>query len=45
MRVQLNASTLTPDFLQELRSCRNANFANLDALHNFYPRDTYGTER
>ncbi|MCH4157313.1 MAG: MupG family TIM beta-alpha barrel fold protein [Acidaminococcaceae bacterium] len=41
MRVQLNASTLTPDFLQELRSA-GANFANLDALHNFYPRTHTG---
>jgi hypothetical protein len=41
MRVQLNASTLTPDFLQELRAA-GTNFANLDALHNFYPREYTG---
>ena len=41
MRVQLIASTLTPDFLQELRTA-GANFANLDALHNFYPREHTG---
>ena len=41
IRVQLNASTLTPDFLQELRTA-GANFANLDALHNFYPREHTG---
>ena len=39
--MQLNASTLTSDFLQELRTA-GANFANLDALHNFYPREHTG---
>ena len=41
IRVQLNASTLTPAFLLELRAA-GANFANMDALHNFYPREHTG---
>lgn len=37
IRIQLNASTVTAAFLMDL--ARNgANFKNLSALHNFYPR-------
>ena len=41
IRIQLNASTMTGKFLTEL--IRNkADFANIDALHNFYPRPGTG---
>ena len=36
-KIQLNASTITEDFLTELKNS-NANFVNVTALHNFYPR-------
>lgn len=37
IRIQLNASTITEDFLTELRT-KGADFRAIDALHNFYPR-------
>ena len=44
-KIQLNASTVTNEFLTILLNL-NANFANISALHNFYPHvltglDTY----
>ncbi len=36
-RIQLNASTISEDFLMEL-SKNGADFSHLEALHNFYPR-------
>lgn len=41
IHVQLNASTLTPRAVQELQSA-GADFSNMDALHNFYPREHTG---
>lgn len=41
LKVQLNASTITEELLQELSSY-SANFACMDALHNFYPRENTG---
>lgn len=41
LRVQLNASTITADQLEELKA-HQANFHHLDALHNFYPRPHTG---
>lgn len=41
IRIQLNASTVTPKILMELVK-NEANFANIDALHNFYPREGTG---
>lgn len=41
MRIQLNASTITGKFLTDLLQ-ENANFDNIDALHNFYPREGTG---
>lgn len=41
MRIQLNASTITVQILNELLQ-KKANFANIDALHNFYPREGTG---
>lgn len=43
MRVQLNASTLTPNAVQELQNA-GADFSNMDALHNFYPREHTGLD-
>lgn len=37
LRIQLNASSITVEFLAALEK-EKTNFANLDALHNFYPR-------
>ena len=37
IRVQLNASTLTPKILRELADAK-ADFSRIDAMHNFYPR-------
>lgn len=37
IRIQLNASTITPKFLAELAKS-GANLSRIDALHNFYPR-------
>ncbi|MBE8955460.1 MAG: DUF871 domain-containing protein [Quinella sp. 2Q5] len=42
-RIQLNASTVTENFLRQL-SEHNANFANVAALHNFYPHPWTGLE-
>jgi uncharacterized protein len=41
IRIQLNASTITGKILTELLH-KQANFANIDALHNFYPREGTG---
>lgn len=41
LNVQLNASTVTEDLLQELERY-SANFECIDALHNFYPRENTG---
>ena len=41
MRIQLNASTITGQLLTELLH-KKANFDNMDALHNFYPREGTG---
>ncbi len=41
LRIQLNASTITNKILQEL-SQYNADFRQIDALHNFYPRPGTG---
>lgn len=37
MRIQLNASTITEDLLDNLTHYQ-ADFSRIDALHNFYPR-------
>lgn len=37
IKIQMNASTLTEDLLDNLRKY-NTDFSNIDALHNFYPR-------
>ena len=42
-KIQLNASTITEDFLTELKNS-NANFVNVTALHNFYPRPDTGLD-
>ena len=41
MRIQLNASTVTGDILSALVGMK-ANFHQIDALHNFYPRPGTG---
>ena len=41
IRIQLNASTMTGKFLTALME-NEANFGNIDALHNFYPRPGTG---
>ena len=41
IRIQLNASTITPRIIDELKSAKT-NFKNIDALHNFYPREGTG---
>ena len=41
LRIQLNASSVTEVFLDELESC-NADLSRIDALHNFYPREYTG---
>ena len=41
IRVQLNASTATGRMLNGLIAAK-ANFQNIDALHNFYPREGTG---
>ena len=40
-RIQLNASTISEEFLTEL-SKNGANFSRVEALHNFYPRTGTG---
>ena len=42
-KIQLNASTVTEDFLTEIKS-HDANFSNVTALHNFYPRPHTGLD-
>ncbi len=41
IRIQLNASTMTGKILRALMD-NDANFENIDALHNFYPRPGTG---
>ena len=41
LKIQLNASTITEDFIQKL-SQAGADFHQIDALHNFYPREGTG---
>ncbi len=41
MRLQFNASTIDRSFLQALE-CAKVDFSNIDALHNFYPREGTG---
>lgn len=41
LKVQLNASTVTEEVLRGLERY-SANFACIDALHNFYPRENTG---
>ena len=41
LRLQFNASTINRSFLQELE-CAKVDFAHVDALHNFYPREGTG---
>lgn len=41
IKIQLNASTITAEFLQALRGAQ-ADFRQIDALHNFYPRPGTG---
>ncbi|MCH4167085.1 MAG: MupG family TIM beta-alpha barrel fold protein [Megasphaera sp.] len=41
MHIQLNASTVQPSYIQELRQA-GADFAHIEALHNFYPRPHTG---
>ena len=41
LAIQLNASTLNKDMLLELES-KNANFSNITACHNYYPRENTG---
>ncbi len=43
MKISLNASTLVEDEIGELRSL-GANFANLEAWHNYYPRPETGLD-
>ena len=42
-KIQLNASIMTEDFLKALRNL-DANFKNISALHNYYPRVNTGLE-
>lgn len=41
VKIQLNASTVTRQFLDDLVTA-GADFSNIDALHNFYPRPETG---
>ncbi len=41
IKIQLNASTITEEFIQELHQAE-ADFGQIDALHNFYPREGTG---
>ncbi len=41
IKIQFNASTITQEFLEELREY-HTDFAHIDALHNFYPREGTG---
>ena len=41
IKLQFNASTITADFLEELK-IYHTNFNQIDALHNFYPREGTG---
>ena len=41
IKLQFNASTITAEFLEELKAY-HTNFKQIDALHNFYPREGTG---
>lgn len=41
MNIQLNASTVQPAYIAELRAA-GADFSHIDSLHNFYPRPHSG---
>ena len=43
MQVQLNASTLTPDYLKDLHHY-GARFDHIEGMHNFYPRPNTGLD-
>lgn len=43
MKISLNASTLVEDEIEELRRL-GANFSNLEAWHNYYPRPETGLD-
>ena len=44
IKISLNASTLTAEDITELKNA-DANFANLEAWHNYYPRPETGLDR
>lgn len=44
MSIALNASTITETDIQELKE-ENANFSNLEAWHNYYPRPETGLDQ
>lgn len=41
LTIELNASTMTKEFMYEIMQC-NPNLANLSACHNYYPRRNTG---
>lgn len=41
MNIQLNASTVQPSYIADLRAA-GADFSHIDSLHNFYPRPHTG---
>ena len=43
IKIVLNASVTTPKILSDLEKC-GANFSNIEALHNFYPRKNTGLD-
>lgn len=43
IRIQLNASTVTKDFLEELMAA-GVDMTRVDALHNYYPRENTGLD-
>lgn len=43
LKLQFNASTATREFLDELQQA-HVDFAHIDALHNFYPREGTGLD-
>lgn len=44
LKIALNASTLSQEDLEALQSA-NANFSNMEAWHNYYPRNETGLDR
>ena len=43
LRIQLNASTVTQEYLEKMKAA-GADMARVDALHNFYPRENTGLD-